>query len=425
MGQVTVKRVLMIAFHYPPVAGSSGVQRTLKFANYLLNHAWQPTVLTVIPGAYRKISNGQLSEIDENVRVIRCWALDAKRHLSMFGRYPGFLARPDSWSTWRYMAVIRGLAELRRQKHDLIWSTYPIATAHLIAAALHRRSRVPWVADFRDMMVDEGYPEESVKREFYADIERNTCELAARIVVTTPGTERLFEERYPRSGKGKLACIRNGYDEEDFSIADGRKPQRTDDKILLVHSGILYPSERDPRQFFEAVRDLRDAGTISASNTEIRLRATGHDDYHSALILKMGIEDIVRLEAGIAYIDALAEMMVSDGLLLFQASNCNDQVPAKVYEYFRAKKPILGLTDPGGDTAQLLKEAGCEWIAPLDEATRIADVLADFIAAIRAGCVGNVRSDVALRYSRRQQAAQLADLFDGIGGLAESRGGQT
>ena len=60
----------------------------------------------------------------------------------------------------------------------------------------------------------------------------------------------------------------------------------------------------------------------------------------------------------IGYGEALAEMISSDALLILQASNCNDQIPAKLYECLRARRPILGLTDPAGDTAAALRAAG-------------------------------------------------------------------
>ena len=68
-------------------------------------------------------------------------------------------------------------------------------------------------------------------------------------------------------------------------------------------------------------------------------------------------------------------MLTVDALLVMQASNCNEQIPAKIYEYLRAGKPILGLTDPEGDTAGVLRGAGVNDIARLESADEIAQVL--------------------------------------------------
>ena len=83
-----MKRVLLIAFHFPPVQGSSGVQRTLRFARYLPDFGWEPIVLTAHPRAYAETSDDQLKDIPPGVRVIRAPAWDSSRHLSIAGRYP-------------------------------------------------------------------------------------------------------------------------------------------------------------------------------------------------------------------------------------------------------------------------------------------------------------------------------------------------
>ncbi|HSQ81014.1 MAG TPA: glycosyltransferase, partial [Casimicrobiaceae bacterium] len=153
-----MKRVLMIAYHFPPLAGSSGIQRTLRFVQHLPAFGWEPAVLTADPRAYERTSEDLDAEVPDGVQVERAFALDTARQLSIAGRYPGFLARPDRWMTWQYAAVRSGMKLIRRWRPDVIWSTYPIATAHVIGSVLHRRSGLPWIADFRDPMAQEGYP---------------------------------------------------------------------------------------------------------------------------------------------------------------------------------------------------------------------------------------------------------------------------
>src|SRR4249919_2077813 len=100
-----MKRVLMIAFHFPPFVCSSGVQRALAFSSYLPNHRWEPIVLTAHPRAYDQRSDELLALVRKGVRVIRAAAWDTKRHLSLAGRYPAFMARPDRWRWWSLGAV--------------------------------------------------------------------------------------------------------------------------------------------------------------------------------------------------------------------------------------------------------------------------------------------------------------------------------
>src|SRR4051794_35891220 len=84
-----VKRVLMVAFHFPPSAGSSGIQRTLRFVQHLPALGWEPVVLTAHPRAHERTSNDLMDEVPSGVKVVRAFALDAARHLSIRGRYPG------------------------------------------------------------------------------------------------------------------------------------------------------------------------------------------------------------------------------------------------------------------------------------------------------------------------------------------------
>ena len=144
----------MVAFHYPPFRGSSGVQRTLRFSQYLPDFDWQPLVLTADPVAYERQSDDLLGDIRDGTVFERAFARDTARHFSIKGRYPDQLAMPDRWVCWMLGAVPRGWSMIRRFRPDVIWSTYPIATAHRIGAVLHRLSGIPWVADFRDPMVE-------------------------------------------------------------------------------------------------------------------------------------------------------------------------------------------------------------------------------------------------------------------------------
>ncbi|MBK8750839.1 MAG: hypothetical protein IPL99_03955 [Candidatus Competibacteraceae bacterium] len=121
---------------------------------------------------------------------------------------------------------------------------------------------------------------------------------------------------------------------------------------------------------------------------------------------------MIELAPPLPYREALEEMLRADGLLVLQAANCNDQIPAKIYEYLRVGRPILGLTDPVGDTAGALRRAGVAYIAPLDDAEAIAAALADFIAQIQTGSLLPPTAEAVSASSRRQRSAELARLLD-------------
>jgi glycosyltransferase involved in cell wall biosynthesis len=406
----------MVAFHFPPHSGSSGLQRTLRFVQHLPYFGWQPLVLSAHPMAYENKSDDLLDEIPATTIVRRAFALDAARHLQYKGRYFDWMAQPDRWASWKYHAIWAGMKLIKRYQPDAIWSSYPIASAHLIASALHQKSGIPWVADFRDPMAHEGYPVDPHKWQIYRGVETDAAARAKRCIFTTPSALKYYKDRYPVAAS-RMVMIENGYDEESFSalprvgmslLAPSKKAQ----KIVLLHSGIIYPTERDPRQFFSALGQLRRSGLIAPETLCIRFRAAIHDALLRHLAQVNGVQDMIELCPPIPYRDALAEMLDVDALLIMQGRDCNAQIPAKIYEYIRAGKPILGLTDHQGDTACVLQQAGLSAIASLDSMSEIASVLMQFISTLNVGSASLPKPDYVASASRRNRSEILANVLN-------------
>ena len=410
------KRALMVAFHFPPQAGSSGILRTLNFVKYLPQHGWSSSVLAASPRAFEEQRNDLVSSIPSTTRVVRAAALDAARHLSIRGKYPRLFALPDRWSSWWPMAVWKGLREIRQTRPSLIWSTYPISTAHLIAGALSRLSGLPWVADFRDPMLNRGYPTDPLQRRVWQWLEARVLQHASACVFTTASAATTYAQRYPAQA-AKCHVIENGYDEDAFARTAPDREGVSKDKLLLLHSGLIYPQERDPATFFQAVRSLIDEGALHADTLCIRFRAPHHNAEVMASAQQHGLAYCVEVAPPIPYQRAIAEMMGADLLLVFQGSNFNTQIPAKIYEYLRAGRDILAVVDPAGGTASQLARF---------EASQIADIASP--EAIRQAIVSTMQTrsepghELAfernrrsvLAYSRQSQAARLQALFDEV-----------
>jgi len=410
-----VKRLLMIAFHFPPLSISSGVHRTLSFARHLREAGWEPIVLTAALRAYEDVSETPMSVLPKDLIVERAFALDTARHLAVFGRYPAALARPDRWASWWFGAVPVGIRLLRRYRPAAIWSTYPIATAHAIGATLSRLSSLPWIADFRDPMAQDGYPSDPKTWASFKRIEEHALRSSAYAVFVAPGAKRMYAERYPDVPADRFRVIENGYDEEAFREAEAKEmPRRplNEGAITLLHSGIVYPRERDPRGLFEALRRLDRRGAISPGSLRVRFRGARHDSVLLDLAKASGVSEYLQFLPPTPYTEALVEMLRADGLVVMQASNCNDQIPAKLYEYARAGRPILGLTDPKGDTARALRGLGIEDIAPLDSADAIEQVLPPFVEAVRSGAARLPDQSAVRKTSRRGRAEQLLELLN-------------
>jgi hypothetical protein len=405
----------MVAFHFPPLAGSSGIQRTLRFAQHLPDFGWQPLILTAVESAYERTSNDLSGEVPPGLVVRRARAYDAARQLSFRGRYPAVLARPDRWMTWQFDAVRIGGAMIRELRPHALWSTYPIATAHLIADKLTRRHRLPWLADFRDPMAQEGYPADPKTWNSFKRIEDSVCAHAALSIFTTPGAAREYRGRFGGPAAERIRVIENGYDEGSFNLGEAEARAAgplVPGVVTLLHSGIVYPFERDPTQLMQALGRLHRAGAIDARSVRVRFRAPVHGDLLLALAGRYGVRELVEVLPPIPYREALAEMLRADGLLVLQASNCNEQIPAKVYECFRARRPLLLLTDPLGETAAVSRAAGVSRVARLDNADEIEALIREFVSepGVRAGLLP--REDAVLAASRKGRTEALARTLD-------------
>ena len=410
------KRVLLIAFHFPPQAGSSGIQRTLSFSKHLGACGWEPLVVSAHPRAYQVQNPGQLASVPPQLIVKRAFALDAKRHLGFKGRYPEALALPDRWISWWLGAVPAGRALIRQYKPQVIWSTFPIATAHLIGLALHRMTGLPWVADFRDPMLQPSYPASPVQRKTYHWIEHQTITRCQTAVFTTHSAMDTYRARFPHLPASKFVVIENGYDEDGFNEqpVTTPSPASVGRRITLVHSGVLYKTGRDPSALFGALAVLRQRGVIDAGTLRVVLRAPGDVAATAALAEQCGVSDIVEVAAPVAYRVALQEMLEADGLIVFQGTPFNTQIPAKIYEYFRSRKPILGLVDTAGETARVLRAAGFDSVANIDNQDDIASVLTGFIDGIRNGTAYCASDELINASSRVYRARQLAQVFEQV-----------
>jgi glycosyltransferase involved in cell wall biosynthesis len=406
--------LLIVAYHFPPIQASSGLHRPLAFARYLLSAGWRVTVLTAAERAYEKTYPENIRLIPEGASVIRANAWDTSRHLSVAGRYPRWLALPDRWQSWIPFALLAGASAARKDPFDAVLSTFPLASAHVIGLGLKRLLNKPWIADFRDPMAQDAYPVDVRIRQLYFRLERRIFDRADRVTVTTRGTAEYYEARYRELARNKLSVIENGFDPETMNGSTQQSPEASDPrrKLVLLHSGLLYPKDRDPETFLRALAQLVKNGEISDSAIEVRFRASGYEDHHRALIEKYGLASLVKLLPSVPYAEAHAEMMSADGLLLFQASSCNRQIPAKAYEYLWAARPVIGITDPQGDTGRLLSSMDIPAIAALEDEASVLDVVTRALRQIRSGEYFVPDRARVMSLSRQHRAAELKALLE-------------
>jgi len=416
----TMPSILLIAYHFPPIQGSSGFQRALSLTRYLPDYGWQTRVLTVDRRAYEQVNDGSESLIPAETHVHRAWAVDSKRHLSFRGRYPDIFEVPDRWQSWIIPAIAVGVRLVRREGLDAVFSTYPIASAHIIGYAVSRLTGKPWIADLRDPMLQDDIPRGRLRRWSFGWIERLLFKHASKIVVTTAGCAELYRERYGVAARDNVAVIENGYDEGLFPQATTQSARTRSGPLTLVHSGVLYKDGRDPSNFFLALRSMLDERVIDGAGLRIVFRAPGGELPLQSMIEAHGLAEIACIEPPIPYRDALEEMMSADGLLIFQGASCNRQIPAKAYEYVYTRTPIVGIADPAGDTGRLLASLGITTLAPLESVGEIKQMLTSAIPLLRSGTIPAPDDRAVAALSRRERTREYAELLDEVVGTVKN-----
>jgi glycosyltransferase involved in cell wall biosynthesis len=303
---------------------------------------------------------------------------------------------------------------------DLVYSTSPHATAHLIARRIASSARRPSVVDFRDPWIEEppepGAPTGRVFRTVDRWLERRVVTQSAAVVTSTAHLRDAMRVRYPDEAAGKFHAIPNGYDEADF--ADLRLPPPSPGtRLRIVHAGSINAQFRDPRPLFEALARLARDGRIAASEIEMRFvgaGAFGDDPAVRSAIAAAGLSASVAVLPRVPYDESLRQLSDSDLLLLLQASDDTvGLVPAKLYEYLRTRKPVLALVKEGAIT-EVLAQTGGGWSADPADAQALDSTLADIVARWRAKQLAAHSADMSVlrRFDRRELTGELASVFD-------------
>jgi glycosyltransferase involved in cell wall biosynthesis len=261
------------------------------------------------------------------------------------------------------------------------------------------------------------FPDTMALRNARLWVERRCVKHARALVYCTEGARQIAVRRYPDADPAKSTVIPNGFEEDHF-----RDIPPSDDAssvatrpLTLLHSGTVYASEdRDPTRLFDAIAALQQADQLSGKTLKVMFRASGATTWLKALIDDRRIGGIVELVPPIPYREALAEMVSVDGLLILQGYTSNPAIPAKLYEYLRAGKPILALVDRDGDTAGLLRRLHVGRLCSIEDISEIASGLSAFMSEVRSGRSPVLATAAASEFSRERAATDLARLFDRI-----------
>lgn len=396
-----MKKILMIAAEYPPCL-SAGVQRTYHFSENLLDYGWMPHILTANERIYRAIDNGVVVSESIVQRLKRVFALDVTVHLAVKGKYLGWLENPDRFASWYFMGWRTGRKMISQGDIDVIWSTFPVATAHWIGLKLKKETGLPWIADYRDPV--NVHVDKSAKITRWARfLDKATVENADIVVFATQKMKELYIGAYPQLNPRKFRVIENGYDQNLFDNLERIEASRP--YFQLLYSGGLYPQGRDPIPLFVAISKLRDLGTIQEDNFKLVFRGAGKGFEYAQKLEELNISSLVEFLEPVPFAESVQEMKNADALLVLQGEIFNNQVPGKVYEYIATKNPILGVVGELGATQQILSEVPNAYLARETDSDAIARELSLLLES------DNTSLPTTAGYSRRGRSKMLAELL--------------
>jgi glycosyltransferase involved in cell wall biosynthesis len=408
-------KVLLVSLYFPP-AGGGGVQRPLKFATHLPTFGIETHVLAPEDPKW-------VHRDDELLLPTQAW-IHRVRYVGPKGRLPAeelhgrqgleraarqtalafrrFLV-PDENVSWNLTAVPAAVRIARREGIDVVVTTSPPTSVHLVGAAVKRATGARWIADLRDSIVAN--PHRRVESRLVRAKEA-TGERVARLVAryadaATAVTDPIGEE-LRALGARRVQTIANGCDFEDFAGLEYRPA----DRFRLTHTGSFF-GRRSPRALLEALAGIE---------ADIVARFVG--DFRSSdreWAERLGLGDRLELHPYLPRRQVLELQRDSEALLLLipeSGGRGRAVLSAKVFEYLAAERPILAAVPLDGAAADLVRETGAGVVVAPDDVDGLREALVRLEGDWRAGRLNGtpLSADARERLSRRARVEELAEL---------------
>ena len=430
------RKVLVIAYIFPPLA-RAGVHRTVRFVRYLAPLGWDMTVLTTneeyypadspvdrelikkIPTAVRVESTKIFGGLDKLLELknrhkkqsAASDQLQTTKHQRPASRNkqttPSLWQRskdlitdvmtiPDKDVNWLPYALTTALKLNHREHFDVIYSTAPPFTGHLIAYLVKKFTGLPWVADFRDPWARAPWKAElmngTLRGRAAEKLEAKFVGAADRVILNTDWAARDFAEHYGATTAKKFAVIPNGFDPEDF--VNLPVTVKKENKLVITHTGSLY-RKRDPGHFFEALGKLLAGGEIKTEEIELRFVGGIAPELYQSFQYAEALERVLKIIPPVAHREALAYQAESDVLLILQPGT-SVSIPGKIFEYIAMRKKILALT-PAGATAEVVRNHDFGIVVDPDDLAGIQRALLQLVTAFRQGGIAAPAVDGAFQ----------------------------
>jgi glycosyltransferase involved in cell wall biosynthesis len=413
-------KLLLVTMYFPP-AGGGGVQRPLKFATHLPAHGIETHVLAP--------DNPKWIHADPVAPPTQAWIhrarylgprarkladdLHGREGLELLSRQARSLSRrvlvPDENVSWNLTAIPTAIRLVRAEGIDVVLTTSPPNSVHLVGAAVKRLTGARWVADLRDSIAL--HPHRRVERAAVRAKEK-ASEAVAHLVARradaiVAASDAIADEARALEPLGFVRTILNGADFDDFAGLEYRRG----DRFRITHTGSFF-GRRDPRPFLSA---LADSGL-----KDVVARFVG--DFRAAdreWAATLGLGERLELHPYVPRREALRLQRDSDALLLLipEAGGRGQGVlSGKVFEYLAAERPILAAVPPEGAAAELIREVGAGLVAPPDDVAALTAALSDLHASWSAGTLDGtpLSPEDRERLGRGARVEELAELLQAL-----------
>ena len=439
-----MKKVLVITYAFPPMS-VVGVYRALKFCKFLPEFGWEPVVLTIKGGKDWAYDESLLADLPPSMKVYRTRTFEPlityenfqqgrRKRSGIVGGYSGeeqdqvdskslfqrprsyvagWLSTPDKQALWLPFALAEGRKILREEEIDLIYTSSPPHSTHLIGYFLKRFSGLPWVADFRDPWTLNEYfqekPSTPKMKQLEAYLERLVVNGCDHLVANTRSVAEAFRWKFNHLPLSGISTIPNGYDPEDFQ---GLEPHNFE-KFTITHLGSLY-GRRQPIEFLKGLRFFLQRhpeakerlGVLFVGNIEEKILER---------MREFDLSEVVECRPQQPRRQALSLALSSHLLLLILGHDPKAAgiIPAKLFEYLFTGKPILALVGEG-ETAEVIRSHNAGRVITSPDAEKIALSIQHYFDDYLRGnqIQRRVKSAGIGKYNRQQLTSELAEIFD-------------
>ena len=365
------KKVLIITYYWPP-SGGSGVQRWLKFSKYLRDFNIEPVIYTVDNPSYPIKDTSLESEIPLDLEVLKQPIFEPNYFLSIFGNNkkkesagflnpnPTLLGRffqyvranyfiPDARKFWIKPSVKFLSNYLKNNEIDVVITTGPPHSMHIIGLVLKDKFKIKWISDFRDPWTEIDYfqqlPLTKKANKKHHQLEQEVLEKSDMVIVVGETMKKKFLKH-----NHNIEVLTNGFDSYENSLTI-----ELDSNFSITHVGSMN-TDRNPTILWEVLYEISSENIDFKNN--LRIKFIGKiDDTVIQDIQVFNPKNIVR----IPYLDhkEVRKYQASSQVLLLsinQVPNAKGIITGKIFEYLQAKRPILGIGPEDGDAAAILKK---------------------------------------------------------------------